>query len=359
MVSRDPSTIHGHGREIRPFIVDAGGSGYLPVPVWADGEGDVLVHGEEPPVPGESGLSPTVLSARRIERLLMRVRYLTVGSVVGTAALFSPVGHLAAVAVIVLLLLAANLLAHRQVQQVRTLEAARALALWTTAADAVAAGAFFLLYLRHPSATPVALFVLVVLGVALRWSWRATGAAVLGFVTAVGVRVYLRTEALELGEPRVELIALWVAVALLVAALGTEIRIQERRWQTAVAAREQVASDLRATVTQTLALAGIGRDQTTHDEVLTAVRTIVEGAGEDRDQLIERIATVLAIPHHGLSPREQEILLLLARGYSDARIAAALFISPSTVRNHLANMRAKLDRGSRAELVEFAARYAS
>lgn len=319
----------------------------------------MLVDGEEPPVPDGPGLEPTVLSARRIERLLMRVRYLTAGLVIVSAAAFSPASHLAAVALVVLLLLGANLLAHRRVGRLRTVEAARALALWTTAADAVAAGGFFLLYLLHPSATPVALLVPVVLGVALRWSWRATGAAVLGFVTAVGVRAYVRTEALELGEPRVELIALWVAVALLVAALGAEIRVQERRWQAATAAREQVASDLRATVTQTLTLAGIGRDHVTHDEVLTAVRSVVEGAGEDRDQLIERIATVLAIPHHGLSPREQEILLLLARGYSDARIAAALFISPSTVRNHLANMRAKLERGSRAELVEFAARYAS
>jgi DNA-binding CsgD family transcriptional regulator len=61
---------------------------------------------------------------------------------------------------------------------------------------------------------------------------------------------------------------------------------------------------------------------------------------------------------HGLSPREQEILLLLARGYNDARIAAALFISPSTVRNHLHNMRTKLELPSREELREFARRYA-
>lgn len=319
----------------------------------------MLVDGEEPSLLDEAGLVPAVLSARRIERLLMRVRYLTVGLVIVSAAAFSPARHLGAVALVLLLLLGANILAHHEVPKVRTVEAARALALRTTAVDAVAASGFFLLYLRHSAATPVALYILVVLGVALRWSWRAAATAVVGFATTVGVRAYVRTEVLDLGGPRVELIALWVVVALLVAALGTEVRVQERRWQAASAAREQVATDLRATVTQTLALAGIGRDQITHDEVLAAVRAIIEGAGESRDRLIERIATVLAIPHHGLSPREQEILLLLARGYSDARIAAALFISASTVRNHLANMRAKLEQGSRAELAEFAARYAS
>lgn len=319
----------------------------------------MLVDGEEPSLLDDVGLVPAVLSTRRIERVLMRVRYLTVGLVIVSAVSFPPASHLAAVALVLLLLLGANIHAHRELPKVRTAETARSLALRTTAVDAVAAGGFFLLYLRHPSATPVALFILVVLGVALRWSWRAAVTAVVGFATAVGVRAYVRTEVLELGDPRVELIALWVVVALLVAALGTEIRVQERRWQAVSAAREQVATDLRATVSQTLALAGIGRDQVTHDEVLAAVRTIVEGAGEGRDRLIERIATVLAIPHHGLSPREQEILLLLARGYSDARIAAALFISASTVRNHLANMRVKLEQGSRAELAEFAARYAS
>lgn len=315
------------------------------------------MDGLAPPVGDEHGLVPAVLSARRIERLLMQMRYLMALLVGASGLLFEPVSSLG-VAAVVLLLLGGNLLAHREVPGLRTAEAARALALRTTAVDLVAAGAYYLLFLRDPSATPVALLTSVVLGVALRWSWRGVGVAVAAFVVAVGARAYVRTEVLDLGAPRVELVALWVVVALLVAALGHEIQDQERRWRTAADARERVAADLRATVTQTLTLAGIGEDQATHDEVLAAVRTIVDGAGEGRDRLIERVATVLAVPHHGLSPREQEILLLLARGYPDTRIAAALFISPSTVRNHVQNMRAKLGLGSRADLAEFAARYA-
>jgi DNA-binding CsgD family transcriptional regulator len=315
------------------------------------------VDGTAPPVHREHGLVPEVLSARRIERLLMRVRYLMAALVVGSSLLFEPASDLGAAAV-ALLLLGGNVLAHREVPRVRTVAAARGLALRTTAVDLVAAAAFFGLFLRDPSATPVALLTSVVLGVALRWSWRAVGLAVAAFVVAVGVRAYVRTEVLEHGAPRLELVGLWIVVALLVAALGHEIQDQERRWQLASSARERVAADLRATVTQTLSFAGIGPDQATHEEVLAAVRSIVDGESEGRDRLIERVATVLAVPHHGLSPREQEILLLLARGHPDARIAAALFISPSTVRNHLQNMRSKLGLGSRAELAEFAGRYA-
>jgi DNA-binding CsgD family transcriptional regulator len=315
------------------------------------------VDGQAPPVRGEHGVDPAVLSARRVERLTMRVRYLMAVLVAASAVLFEPVSHLGAAAV-ALLLLGGNLIAHRQVPALGTVDAARTLALRTTTVDLVAAGAYFVLFLPDPSATPVALLTAVVLGVALRWSWPSAGVAVAAFLVAVGVRAFVRAEVLDLGAPRVELVALWIVVALLVAALGREIQDQERRWRAASAAREQVAADLRATVTHTLTLAGIGQDQATHDEVLAAVRTIIDGTAEGRERLIERVATVLAIPHHGLSPREQEILLLLARGYPDTRIAAALFISPSTVRNHVGNVRAKLGLASRAELAEFASRYA-
>jgi DNA-binding CsgD family transcriptional regulator len=43
-----------------------------------------------------------------------------------------------------------------------------------------------------------------------------------------------------------------------------------------------------------------------------------------------------------LSAREQEILALLAKGYTMPRIGEQLFISPATVNNHCARMREKL-----------------
>jgi predicted ATPase/DNA-binding CsgD family transcriptional regulator len=50
----------------------------------------------------------------------------------------------------------------------------------------------------------------------------------------------------------------------------------------------------------------------------------------------------------GLTPRETEVLRLLAEGLSDREIAAALFLSPRTVGWHVTHLLAKLDVQSRA-----------
>jgi pimeloyl-ACP methyl ester carboxylesterase/DNA-binding CsgD family transcriptional regulator len=57
-----------------------------------------------------------------------------------------------------------------------------------------------------------------------------------------------------------------------------------------------------------------------------------------------------------LSGREREVLSLVAAGLSDHEIAAQLFLSPHTVHRHVANIRHKLGRGSRAAAVAEAAR---
>jgi DNA-binding CsgD family transcriptional regulator len=44
----------------------------------------------------------------------------------------------------------------------------------------------------------------------------------------------------------------------------------------------------------------------------------------------------------GLTPRERQILALVARGKTNAEIAELLWISPTTVRKHLENVYAKL-----------------
>lgn len=55
-----------------------------------------------------------------------------------------------------------------------------------------------------------------------------------------------------------------------------------------------------------------------------------------------------------LSPREKEILLLMAEGYTFKNIALKLFISTSTVNSHRSNIMSKLGLNSRQELIEFA-----
>lgn len=62
------------------------------------------------------------------------------------------------------------------------------------------------------------------------------------------------------------------------------------------------------------------------------------------------IAAVLSLAH-GLSEREQQVALAIARGRSTAEIAAELFLSPHTVRDHVKSALTKVGVNSRAELV--------
>jgi two-component system response regulator NreC len=57
-----------------------------------------------------------------------------------------------------------------------------------------------------------------------------------------------------------------------------------------------------------------------------------------------------------LTPREIEVLRLIAEGHTNTQIAELLHLSPRTIETHRANIRAKLELDSRAELVRFAAR---
>lgn len=57
-----------------------------------------------------------------------------------------------------------------------------------------------------------------------------------------------------------------------------------------------------------------------------------------------------------LSPREREVLALVARGYSNKAIAAALYVSPNTVKTHVASLLQKLDAASRVQLAATATR---
>lgn len=55
-----------------------------------------------------------------------------------------------------------------------------------------------------------------------------------------------------------------------------------------------------------------------------------------------------------LTPREQEVLTLIARGLNNDQIAESLVIAPKTVRNHVTRIYSKLDVDSRAQAVVLA-----
>ncbi len=60
---------------------------------------------------------------------------------------------------------------------------------------------------------------------------------------------------------------------------------------------------------------------------------------------------------HGLTPRQAEVLRLLARGLSNPEIATALHLSEHTVHRHVANIYTTLGLGSRAAAAAYAVRH--
>ena len=55
---------------------------------------------------------------------------------------------------------------------------------------------------------------------------------------------------------------------------------------------------------------------------------------------------------YGLTPREQEIMALIAQRKSRAEIEQELFLSQNTVKTHVRHLYAKLGVGSKADVIE-------
>jgi DNA-binding NarL/FixJ family response regulator len=96
-------------------------------------------------------------------------------------------------------------------------------------------------------------------------------------------------------------------------------------------------------------------------QLTDAVRTVVKGdtllAPSITRRLIEEFcarpspATTTPLELAGLTPREIEVLTLVARGHSNSEIAAALVVAESTVKTHVARILAKLSLNDRTQAV--------
>ena len=102
-------------------------------------------------------------------------------------------------------------------------------------------------------------------------------------------------------------------------------------------------------------------------ELVHAVRVVASGeallapsvtrrliADFSRQQRADRPPPVPAGRSDALTPRETEILRLVARGLSNAEISEALFIAEQTTKTHVGRILSKLDLRDRAQAVVFA-----
>jgi DNA-binding NarL/FixJ family response regulator len=100
------------------------------------------------------------------------------------------------------------------------------------------------------------------------------------------------------------------------------------------------------------------------DDLADAIRRVAEGdavfsprlAGFVLDAFRDAPATPAIDPEIDLlTPREREVLRLLARGYAYKEIASELFISIKTVETHASNVLRKLQLSNRHQLTRWAA----
>jgi DNA-binding NarL/FixJ family response regulator len=100
------------------------------------------------------------------------------------------------------------------------------------------------------------------------------------------------------------------------------------------------------------------------EELIAAVHTIAAGDSLLSPSVTRRVIDRMAqqpTPELGdqatldeLTPREREVLGLIARGLSNGEIAAALFVQESTIRTHVKRLLMKLDLRDRVQAVIFA-----
>jgi DNA-binding NarL/FixJ family response regulator len=100
------------------------------------------------------------------------------------------------------------------------------------------------------------------------------------------------------------------------------------------------------------------------DELVRAVRVVAAGDALLAPSITRRMIADLVRRHAAprrssselarLTPRETEVLELLARGMSNAEIAASLFVSEETVKTHVGKVFSKLGLRDRAQAVVLA-----
>lgn len=104
------------------------------------------------------------------------------------------------------------------------------------------------------------------------------------------------------------------------------------------------------------------------DDLLAAVRSVAQGQVVLNPSLVKKLVAdyvgrAQANEHEwhtvplGLTPREQEVLTLIAGGYANREIAEKLGVSLSTIQTHYAHLIEKLNLRNRTELVKYALRH--
>ena len=282
------------------------------------------------------------------ERMLVVPRA-AVGLGVMTCALFIPDVHVGLIVACGVAFLAITALARH-----RLAEGDHGAFVWTSVADALTCTAFLAVTMQVPFAPSALLFPLLAFELGLKHGQRGGAVAVVLLASAIGVRSWERRAAFS-EMPRLWLIGLLLAATGVFIWIAGTIREQLAARAAADLDRKRLAGLLHDTVAGVLAEAGIGPDDREH----LSLMALVDEAAEHPEVMskVNRQIAAWVTPRQSvtgmgpLSPREQEVLELLAAGVKDREIAGRLFLSQGTIRVHVSHIVHKLEVCDRAAAV--------
>ena len=139
--------------------------------------------------------------------------------------------------------------------------------------------------------------------------------------------------------------------------LEVTLRTRSGGLRTAIAAAEPIELGGRASALFTLV--DITERKRTEEELMRAIQATVQDAAKFSQAIMEKLvesrgggATGLAPAE--LTPREKEVLALVALGRDNAQIARQLELAPQTVHNYVSRLYEKLGVSSRSEVIVWA-----
>jgi DNA-binding NarL/FixJ family response regulator len=93
------------------------------------------------------------------------------------------------------------------------------------------------------------------------------------------------------------------------------------------------------------------------EEMIRVIRAVAEGEAHFGPEIARKLRDFFSKPtapkeiFPELTPREGEVLEMIARGLSNAEISRRLYLSPKTVRNHVSNIFLKLQVADRSQAI--------
>ncbi len=155
-------------------------------------------------------------------------------------------------------------------------------------------------------------------------------------------------------KPDVLVLDLAMAGASSIEAIG---QLRERAPQTQIVVLTSEESPVFAQRAFAAGAVGFVAKELSDSELPQAVRAAARGEEFVGPQMSNRLdALHRVLTDNTLTPREVEVLRLIALGHTSVEIARKLHLSPRTVETHRAHIHRKLGLATRAELVRYALR---